>query len=202
MAVCFHGVRDECRLIFADIEDARTRSTRPPGRRALQVALFVVGIAVLIAIPVLFEGGTSSRGTRPIGSDQTQAVTVSQKIERIAQQEGASMGDPVITSDHWVLTKAASAEAALGSGIASRGSAYLIEITGSFNVYPNRLPGSNSCEPRPPVAFAYFVADQMIHTTGILEIRASPIDLTRFGQVHSGKFPGTPSARRYPRLHL
>jgi hypothetical protein len=179
------------------IDDAQTRFNRASRRRPFQLAVFVIGIAVLIAIPVIYEGGTSDRGTQPAGRGTSATLSLSQKIDRIAQTEGALLGDPVITSDHWVATDAGTADGALGGTALTRGRAYLIEITGSFSgraTGGDGLPGPNSCKPRPPTPFAYFVADQNTVATGLVEVTAVPIDLARFGEVHSDKFSAPPGA--------
>jgi hypothetical protein len=179
------------------IDDARIRSNRVTVRRPLQVAVFVIGIAVLIAIPVIYEGGTSGRGTQPAGRGTAATLTLSQKIDRIAQKEGAFLGDPVITSDHWVATDAGTADRTLGGTALTQGTAYLIEITGSFSGVAadgDGLPGPNSCKSRPPSPFAYFVADDKIVATGLVEVTATTIDLARFGEVHSDTFSAPPGA--------
>jgi hypothetical protein len=127
------------------LDEARRRC-RSKRRRPVQLAMFVAGVAVLVAALVVYGVNPAGRSapTHPSGES-----ALSQRIDSFAEQGAARTGDPDITEVRWVATNRKAAEALLGDDIVSTKPAYLstipvylVEVPGSFS--PN-VSGLSRC---------------------------------------------------------
>jgi hypothetical protein len=117
------------------LDEARRRSRRSR-RRPVQLAVFVAGVAVLVAALVVYGVNPPARST----SHPNTESPLAQKIDKFAEQGAARAGDPNITEVRWVATNREAAAALLGDDIEVTKPeylrtvpVYLIEVPGSFS---------------------------------------------------------------------
>jgi hypothetical protein len=115
------------------LDEARRRF-RSRRRRPVQIAVFVAGVAVLVAALVVDGVNPAGRSTP---AHPSPGSALSQKIDNFAEQGAARAGDPDITEVRWVATNRKAAEALLGDDIVSTKPAYLSTVP----VYLIEVPG-------------------------------------------------------------
>jgi hypothetical protein len=177
------------------LADAETRASRTRRRRPVQIGVFAVGVAALVAVLVLYGIRPTANGSGPPKPAHPGESAIAMKIDRIAQREGSAFGDPDITSDSWALTSGASANSVFGTTVIVPRPVYVVEIMGSFSGGPEGTAADPSrCVQRQADPISYIVVYQSTLDVQEVDLSPTPIDLAKLGQVHTDSFPAPPGA--------
>jgi hypothetical protein len=177
------------------LAEARDRSARARRRRPIQIAVFVIGLTVLIAIPVLYGVRSSTTPQQPEGRGSKPQSIVSERLDQIAQQWGAKYGDPDITSDRWVSFNEPN-KIRTNVGVIEPGPVYWIEITGSFSLQPSPVPyATNSAPCTTPLRSADIFVNEQTFVVEDFAAHVAPSGYSKLpGTAHIDHFDAPPGA--------
>jgi hypothetical protein len=166
------------------LDEARRRF-RSRRRRPVQIAVFVTGVAVLVAALVVYGVNPAGRSA-PIRPSPKSAL--SQKIDNFAEQGATRAGDPDITEVRWVATNRKAAEALLGDDIVRTKPAYLSTIPVYLVEVPGYFSPNVSVPSRCSGGVHGTVADYVISRSTFRVLEAGVAyrfaDLSKLGAVH------------------
>lgn len=173
------------------LDEARRRSRRSR-RRPVQLAVFVAGVAVLVAALVVYGVNPPARST----SHPNTESPLAQKIDKFAEQGAARAGDPNITEVRWVATNREAAAALLGDDIEVTKPeylrtvpVYLIEVPGSFS--PN-VSVPSQCSGGVHGTVADYVVSQSTFQVFEGGVGYQFADLSKLGTVHVDRLRSGP----------
>ena len=168
------------------LDDARRRF-RTRRRRPVQLAVFVTGVAVLVAALVVYGVNPAAQSTPAHPGSES---VLAQKIDKFAEQTAARAGDSRITEVLWVATNARAAAALNGGGISEHGSR--LPGRGPGLVHLGQRLGSVLRFGCRAAACEFLVVDRSTFNVSEFGVGQSLDDLGKLGTVHVDRLRNRP----------